>query len=494
MKRSSVRIRWTAVMLSILCLALNASLMAQPQSPNDRVAVIIGFNQQPGASEQALVRAFGGTIKHTYRIIPAIAATLPQRAIQALENHPLVSVIEPDAPLYALDEYSSAWGVQKIGAKAVHDALNKGGGVKVCVIDSGIDTNHPDLYANYIGGYDFVNSDSDPSDDNGHGTHVAGSVAAVLNGFGVVGVAPDAKILAYKILDAKGSGSFSNAIAALQKCQEQGGQITNNSYGSSQDPGSLVKDAFENAYNAGLLHVAAAGNATAFTCNAVSYPAKYDSVIAVGATDSSDKIATWSCKGAEVELAAPGVNIYSTYPNDTYATASGTSMASPHVAGTAALVFNCGLADLNGDLNVNNIDVRLRMQQTALDLGTAGRDTSYGFGRVQADTAALNCTTPPPPQQPPTAPSNLRVTGVGKNYIKLLWDDKSDNEANFEVWRCTGSGCTNFALIATLSANATAYTNSGLKRSTTYGYEVRATNSAGPSAFAGPVYGTTTSR
>jgi len=478
----------------MLSLAFSAGLLAQP-GPPDRVAVIIGFERQPGASEEALVRAMGGTVRHTYRIIPAIAATLPQRAIEALGNHPLVSVIEPDVRLYALDEYSEAWGVAKIGARLVHETspFNKGAGLAVCVIDSGIDTDHPDLKT-HAGGWDYVNGDNDPADDNGHGTHVAGSIAALLNGPGVVGVAPEAKILAYKILDASGSGYFSNAIAALQDCQAAGGKITNNSYGSSQDPGTLVRQAFDNAYNAGILHVASAGNAAFLTCNEVSYPAKYDSVIAVGATDSGDTIARWSCKGAEVELAAPGVNIKSTYPNDTYATASGTSMASPHVAGTAALVFNCGLGDLNGDGNLGtNIDVRLRMQQTALDWGAAGRDTSYGFGRVQADVAARNCGTQPQPPSVPNAPSNLAVTG-GRNYIALGWRDNSDNETNFEVWRCTGSGCTNFALIATLSANTTAYTNSGLKRSTTYGYKVRATNSAGASGYTEVKYATTTAR
>lgn len=497
MNRASARSMGMGVVLSLLCIASSISLIAQPNPPNDRVEVIIGFNQQPGASEQALVRAFGGAIKHTYRIIPAIAATLPQRAIQALENHPLVSVIEPDVRLYALGEYSTAWGVSKIGAQTVHLGGNTGIGVAVCVIDSGIDTNHPDLYANYVGGYDFVNNDADPSDDNGHGTHVAGSIAAMLNGSGVVGVAPDAKIFAYKILDASGSGSFSNAIKALEKCQQDAlnfgatGIITNNSYGSSGDPGTLVKTAFDNTYRAGLLHVAASGNAAwPFpTCSSVSYPAKYDSVIAVGATDTGDKIASWSCKGAEVELAAPGVNITSTYPNDTYATGSGTSMASPHVAGTAALVFKSQLPDLNGDGYYNNIDVRLCMQQTALDLGTAGRDTSYGFGRVQADQAAMNCKAPS--TGPPAAPSNLRVTGVGKNYVKLAWNDNSNNETNFVVERCTGSGCSSFTEVASLSANTTSYNNTGLARRTPYTFRVKAVNSGGSSGYSNTATGTT---
>jgi len=482
----------------VLLVSMAVGLMAQGQA--DRVKVLIGFDQQPGASEQALIRAHGGTVKHTFHLIPAIAATIPQKAVEALSKNPAVAVIEADVPVYALDEYSTAWGVQKINAATVHAAGNMGAttpagvSIKVCVIDSGIDKDHPDLAGNYAGGYDFVNSDDDPNDDNGHGTHVAGTIAAMSNGFGVIGVAPLTKILAYKILNSAGSGDFSDAIAAVERCGTEGGIITSNSYGSSGDPGSLVKAAFDNAAAAGILNVAAAGNATLFTCSKVSYPAKYDSVIAVAATNSSDSVASWSCRGAEVELAAPGVSITSTYPNDTYASMSGTSMATPHVSGLAALVFACGLADLNSDGVVNNADVRLRMQQTALDLGTAGRDTSYGYGRIQADLAAMNCGVVEPPVTVPAAPSGLAVTGVTKNAVSLAWTDNSDNETNFEVWRCAGTACTNFAKVATLSSGIVAYTNSGLKRNTTYGYKVRATNSAGASDYAGPVYAKTLAR
>lgn len=484
------------ILAAVVWISATTGLLAQP-GPADRVKVLIGFDQPPGASERSLVQSLGGTVRHTYRLIPAIAATLPQRAIAVLNNVPGVSVIEPDVTVYALDEYDNAWGVKKINARAVHDgntqnAANRGYGVKVCVIDSGIDRNHPDLSANYVGGYDFVNNDADPNDDNGHGTHVAGTIAAVANSLGVIGVAPQAGILSYKILGADGSGSFSDAIAALDRCQADGGRITSNSYGSSGDPGSLVKAAFDNAAAAGILNVAAAGNATfIFTCTSVSYPARYDSVIAVGATDQNDAVASFSCRGPQVELSAPGVSIQSTYPDDTYATASGTSMATPHVSGLAALVFGCGLADLNGDGVVNSVDVRLRMQQTALDLGAAGRDTSYGFGRIRADLAAMDCSVPPPPVVVPNPPTNLKVTGVTKNSVRLAWTDNSDNETNFVLERCAGAGCSNFAAVATLPANTVTYLNSGLKRRTSYSYRVKATNSAGPSAYSNAVSATT---
>ncbi len=485
MQRSSV----TPLALTLLA---TAGLMAQ-SGPNSRVKVLIGFNQSPGASEQALVRAAGGTVRHTYSLIPAIAATLPQSAINALENNPAISVIEPDIPIFAIGEYDNAWGVQKINAQSVHIGGNYGSNVQVCVIDSGIDKEHPDLKSNYVGGYDFVNGDSDPADDNGHGTHVAGTVAAALaDGYGVVGVAPQASIFAYKILAANGSGSFSDAIAAVQECVTKGGQVTNNSYGASQNPGSLVKAAFDNAAAAGVLHIAAAGNSSTFRiCNSVGFPARYDSVVAVGATDSSDNVASFSCRGAEVELSAPGVSIQSTYPNGSYATASGTSMASPHVAGLAALVFNCGLVDLTGDGSVNSADVRVRLQQTALDLGTAGRDSSYGFGRIRADLATANCGVSPEPTTVPLPPSNLTVTGTTRNSASLAWSDNSGNETNFVVERCSGAGCTSFAAVATLPADAVSYTDAGLSRRRTYEYRVKASNSGGSSLYSNTVQATT---
>ncbi|MBZ5586294.1 MAG: S8 family serine peptidase [Acidobacteriia bacterium] len=476
---------------AVLLVSAAAGLMAQP-APADRVRVLIGFDRLPGASEQTLVRAFGGAVRHTYRFIPAIAATLPQWAVTALSNNPIVSVIEPDVAIYALDEYDNAWGVKTINARAVHNGGNRGQGVKVCVIDSGIDATHPDLYQYYAGGYDFVNDDDNPADDNGHGTHVAGTIAALANNTGVIGVAPQASILAYKILGADGSGSFSDAIAAVERCAADGGKITSNSYGSTADPGSLVKAAFDKAAAEGILHVAAAGNARSiFACNAVAYPARYASVVAVGATDSSDKVASFSCRGAEVELAAPGVNIQSTWPGGAYATASGTSMATPHVSGLAALVLGCGLVDLNNDGVVDGADVRLRMQQTALDLGTAGRDTSYGFGRIRADLAATNCGVLPPPVTLPAAPTNLRVTASTRNSVSLAWNDNSANEANFVVERCSGANCGNFAVVATLPANTATYANSGLARRTTYSFRVKAVNSGGSSAYTNTAKATT---
>ena len=255
--------------------------------------VIIGFMQQPGQAEEALVRNAGGTIKYTYHLVPAIAADVPGQAIAQLRANRQVIRIDPDGKVFALDtELDNTWGVNRIGAGTVHDGSNKGAGVKVAIIDSGIYYDHPDLDDNYAGGYDFVNNDSDPVDDNGHGTHVAGTVAAEDDGAGVVGVAPGARLYALKVLDASGSGSFSDVIAALQWCVDNGIQVTNNSYGSSKNPGGTVQAAFDNAVaDAGILHVASAGNSgnPKGKGNNVGYPARYASVLAVAATDANDR-------------------------------------------------------------------------------------------------------------------------------------------------------------------------------------------------------------
>ncbi len=366
---------------------VSASVMLIPANDeaNDRaVDVLIGFTQVPGPSEQALVRGRGGVIKYSYHLVPAIAASIPEAAIGGLLRSPQVISIELDGTVYALDsELDATWGVKRIGAGIVHGG-NKGTGVSVAIIDSGIDYKHSDLNDNYFGGWDFVNNDNDPMDDHGHGTHVAGTVAAEDDDAGVIGVAPEAELYALKVLSSSGSGSWSNIIAALQWAVDNGIEVTNNSYGSSLNPGGTVKAAFDNSAAAGVLHVASAGNSgnPKGKGNNVVWPARYDSVIAVAATDKNDKRASFSSTGDQVELAAPGVAINSTKRGGGYVEKNGTSMASPHVAGTAALVMAA-----NPDWSIGQ--VRTQLQATADDLGDTGKDPQYGFGLVDADEAAV---------------------------------------------------------------------------------------------------------
>lgn len=356
-----------------------------------RIKVLIGFSQTPSGAEERLIRGIGGDIRFTYRLVPAIAASIPETAIQGLMRNPRVTIIEPDTIIQAVDaELDSSWGVKRIGAGLVHDSGNKGDSVKIAIFDTGIDYTHLDLADNYAGGYDFANDDSDPMDDNGHGTHIAGTIAAIDNETGVVGVAPEAEVYALKVLLADGSGSYSYVIAALEWCVHNGIQIANHSYASSANPGTIVQAAFSNAYSAGVLSVAAAGNSGTknATADSIEYPAKFTSVVAVGATDMEDTRASYSSTGPELELTAPGVRILSTYINHGYATGSGTSMASPHVAGTAALIISAGIMDTNGNGRIND-EVRQRLADTAYDLGQPGPDREYGWGLANAEAEAL---------------------------------------------------------------------------------------------------------
>jgi subtilisin len=392
---------------------LNAATSSQEPSSDGRVDVLIAFHAQPGSAEEALVRAGGGEIKHRYHLVHAIAARLPVQAVNALRGNPRVRAIEPDGRVFAIDaELDNSWGVKRIGAGVVHQGNIRGLGVKVAVLDTGIDYDHPDRAANYAGGFDFVNEDDDPFDDHRHGTHVAGTIAAQDNGSGVVGVAPDATIYALKVLGADGSGSFSGVIAALQWAVVNGIQITNNSYGSSQDPGLTLREAFDNSAAAGILHIAAAGNTG--TCEGtgdnVGYPARYASVMAVAATGPDDESPCFSSTGPDVEISAPGVSINSTVPGGGYQLLSGTSMASPHVAGTAALLLDKGVSDTNGNGRVND-EVRGILVNTAQDLGTPGRDTWFGFGLVDALAA-----TGAPGERDPEVSVSLSIDKT--SYIK----------------------------------------------------------------------------
>jgi subtilisin family serine protease len=409
----------------LLALPVGASVsFAQTTAQNDtHVKVLIGFDKPVGASERALVHAFGGKIKYSYSVVNAIAVELPNAALAGLSRNPHVTAIEADVQMYAVDaELDDSWGVAHIQAGEVHQNGNKGAGVKIGIIDSGVNYNHPDLNDNFDPvnlGYDFYYYDTDPMDVYGHGTHVAGSACAEDNFSGVVGVAPECDLYSLRVLNDDGVGYASDIMAAVdwstgqeiylpgywegdvgapeEPIQGIKMDIINLSLGQSSHPGSIVEQAFDNAYyNHNILIVAAAGNSgnKGGKSESIIYPAKFSSVIAVGATDPTNTRASFSSTGETLELSAPGVSVYSTWndstsysspspvcvsENECYKYGSGTSMASPHVAGVAALVIAAGVTDA--------AQVRSILQATALDLGSSGRDGQYGYGLVQAEAA-----------------------------------------------------------------------------------------------------------
>jgi subtilisin family serine protease len=262
---------------------------------------------------------------------------------------------------------------------------NTGKGIKIGILDTGIDYTHQDLSRNYKGGYNFINNDNDAKDENGHGTHVAGIIAAEDNDIGIVGVVPDAYIYSVRVLDFAATGTASDITAGLEWCLLNNMQIVNMSLGSCEDSISVARAA-DALYDYGILLIAAAGNNGngQGTGDNIDNPAKYPSVIAVGATDINDNRASFSSTGPKIELSAPGKDIYSSMTGNKfgnkYASMSGTSMASPHVAGVAALV-------MSAYPGMTNVQVRVRMQITAQNITKSEGFQSknwFGYGLVDA--------------------------------------------------------------------------------------------------------------
>jgi subtilisin len=404
-----------ALMFAMLLVPIVNASAAKPEKFKD---VLIGF--EVGRYDPDVVAKAGGHLKKELKpLVNALAAKIPERLVELLEQNPAVKYVEEDAVAYIVGhaapptpEYANSWGVDHIEADTVHSAGNLGGGINIALIDTGINYNHPDLAANYKGGYDFVNDDSDPMDDNNHGSHVAGTLAAVRDGSGVVGVAPSANIYALKVAGSDGRGSYSDIVAALNWAASNDMHIASLSIGGTSSSTTLA-NAVKNAYDSGVLVVAAAGNAGS---SSILYPAAYEQAIAVGATDSLDKKASWSNYGAKIELVAPGVSIKSTVGSSGYDTYSGTSMATPHVSGVAALVWASGLA-------TTNAGVRTALQSAVIDLGASGRDINYGYGLIRADKAAAapDTTVPTIKITSPAGGSNVLVGMV------LVMGISSDN-------------------------------------------------------------------
>ena len=259
--------------------------------------------------------------------------------------------------------------------------FSTGYGVRVAVVDTGITPRHPDLRV--YGGASFVPGVTRWYDDHYHGTHVAGTIAAIYNNRGVIGVAPRARLYAVKVLNRRGSGRFSSILNGLAWCYRRRMHVVNLSLGSGARTHNtrVYSRAFENAgrwlRRRGILAVAAAGNSGSTRFPYVGNPARCPSFMAVSAIDCRRRRASFSSYGPQVEICAPGVNIWSTFPPSGYRRLSGTSMASPHVAGVAALVKRRH-PTWHGDT------IRVHLWRRALDLGRPGRDWFFGYGQVRA--------------------------------------------------------------------------------------------------------------
>jgi len=444
-----------SIQLFVLLILIHGMMI----STSGAVPVIVGFKDK---ADLGLVQEHG-IIKYNYKHIPAIAADIPEVAIEKMSKNSKIAYIEPDCEIKVLDD-EICWGVDRIDAEQVH-SNNKGTGVKVAVIDSGVDYTHSELNDYYRGGYDFVNGDNDPMDDYWHGTHCAGIIAAEDNGIGILGVAPEVDLYALKVLNSEGSGSLSSLIAAIDWAIDNDIQIISMSLGTDSSSSSL-EAACNRAYDSGILLVAAAGNDGNYdgTGDSIDYPANYDSVIAVTSSTSSDLRSSYSSTGPAAELAAPGAIIKSTVPGEGYLLSSGTSMACPHVAGSAALVWAA-------NPGWSNTQVRARLQETAEDLGASGRDPWYGFGLVDAEAAAAIFIDN-------TAPVISEVSSEPSTYsAKISWttDEKSDSLVKYG----TEAGNLNFTVYDAAMVFSHSLVLEDLPAGTTYYYEVQSMDASG---------------
>ncbi len=364
----------TIFIASILMMSLIPAIDAKP--------VIIGFDEK---IDQNIIEENNLANYTQYNIINAIAADIPDSVSEKLKKNKKVKYVEEDAQVQIAGKPSQptqppqqiTWGTARVNAPFAWNN-STGKNVKIAVLDTGISNSHPDLTVS--GGINLVGKSKNNkwSDDNGHGTHVAGIIAARNNSIGVVGVAPDAQIYAVKVLDAYGSGYISDVIEGIDWAVQNNINVVSMSLGT-RTYSQALNDTTANAYKAGILLVAAAGNNGDgnLSTNDVLYPAKFDYVIAVSAIDYNNIAPVWSADGAKIELAAPGVDIYSTWLDGGYVNKSGTSMAAPFVSGVAALAKS-------KNLSMTPQEIRSTLSYNAIDLGDPGRDRIYGFGLVQA--------------------------------------------------------------------------------------------------------------
>ncbi|NJE85589.1 peptidase S8 [Thermococcus sp. CX2] len=415
------------VISGLMALLLLAAIFAVPavaEKP-EMIRVVVHIDKAQFKPNEVL--GIGGHVIYQFKLIDAAVVEIPSTAVGKLKKLPGVKMVEFDHQAVLLGKppgvgkpgssqpaQTIPWGIERVQAPTVWSITDgsSGGVIEVAILDTGIDYDHPDLAANLAWGVSTLRGKVSTKprayyDQNGHGTHVAGTIAALNNDIGVVGVAPKVEIYAIRVLDASGRGSYIDIAIGIEQAllgpdgvldadgdgvivgdpDDDAAEVISMSLGGSADD-QYLHDMITKAYLYGVVIVAAAGNEGA---DSPSYPAAYPEVIAVGATDSTDAIAYFS--NLRPEVSAPGVDILSTYPDDTYKTLSGTSMATPHVSGVVALIQAAYYNKYGEVLPVGTFDdmgtdtVRGILHVTADDLGDPGWDIYYGYGIVRADLA-----------------------------------------------------------------------------------------------------------
>lgn len=404
-------VRWfERLSLTIALLLPAANVLAQQSSPpaNSRIAGELLIAPKQGVSEEDLERLYKGEGGKKIRVLSRIKVhriQVSERALDAVEavlrKNPNIEFVERNfvagAGLVPNDpSYSNEWHLPQISAPGAWDLTTGASDIVIAVIDSGVDPTHPDLANKLVPGWNFLSNNSDTHDVLGHGTAVAGTVAAQGNdGFGVAGVAWKNRIMPLVVLNSSNAATYADIADAIIYAADHGAKVINISIGGSTSSATL-QNAINYAWNKGLVIAASAMN---YSSSAPYYPAAADNVLAVGATDQYDKLASFSDYGSWIDVVAPGVSIYTTQNGGGYWWVQGTSFASPQVVGLAALLFS-------RNPNLSNAQVVDLIRSNADDLGTAGFDSTFGWGRINAYRSLLASTTLPTTAVTITSPSD----------------------------------------------------------------------------------------
>lgn len=351
-----------------------------------------------------------------------------------------IKLMEHDSIMYVDDFFSpeqgrrtaaqdTPYGIELVNAEQVSDAFVSN--MKVCIVDSGYDINHEDLPGSpFVTGKSFVRGSWD-EDPNSHGTHVAGTIAAIDNGVGVKGVVRSGQMKLHiaRVFSRFGFGSVSTIINGFKDCVNEGSNVINMSLGGGGFM-QMFQDEINKATNQGVLVVAAAGNSGR---NTIEYPASYENVLSVASVDINKQRSSFSTYNDMVDISAPGSDVQSTIPNNGYRAYSGTSMACPHAAGVAALVWSHA-----PQTPVSEFQQILK--DTAEDLGTNGYDSFYGYGLIDAKKAydSLDATIVPT-ISPAPSPVSTSDCGSGFSVVVIIKTDDQPQETSWDIIDSTGS-------------------------------------------------------
>lgn len=466
--------------------ASSVNTQAGDAIPGQYIVVFKDAVGDPSAAATRHIGRYGGKKHFTYtRALKGFAAQLPDAAVQALRLDPSVAYIEQDQVMRAITVQTDAtWGIDRVDQRNLplstkYEYNADGTGVTAYIIDTGILFGHAEFGGRAVKGFDAVTAGGTAADCNGHGTHVAGTV-----GGSTYGIAKNVALVAVRVLGCTGTGSTSGVIAGIDwvtSAHAAGAlAVANMSLGGGAS--TALDNAVINSINDGVTYGVAAGNSNANAC--LSSPARAGPALTVASTTTTDARSSFSNFGTCVDIFAPGSGITSAWWTSTTATntISGTSMATPHVVGAAALY-----------LQTNPLATPAQVESALESNATPNKVTSRGTGspNLLLYTAFISAGPPPPPPTLPAPPSILTANAVDHQGIDLAWIDNSDNESGFELQRSTDAFATPSFTVINLGANVTSFSNTGLAASTTYAYRVLAKNGAGASGVSNTATATT---